>query len=195
MEPSIIEIDNFLISSEIFTEYFCCDYQKCKGCCCIIGDSGAPLEKEECRSIERNFSSFSKYMSDQGLLSVKRQGLWITDSDGDLVTPLINGEECAFTHFDKDNNCMCAIEIAHSNNKSDFKKPSSCWLYPIRVSKLSNGMTALNLHRWRICMDAFIKGDKEKIPVFKFLKEPIIASFGQDLYSKMEEIYLGYFQK
>lgn len=190
MSPAIIEIDNILVSSDIFTEHFACDYPKCKGCCCIIGDSGAPLEESECGELKSNFEKYKSYMSEQGLLSIKSQGLWVTDSDGDLVTPLIDGKECAFTYFDENDNCMCAIEKSwFDDGESKFKKPISCWLYPIRVSKLSNGMTALNLHQWHICIDAYVKGKKEGIPAFRFLKEPLTFLFGEEFYLKLEEIY------
>ena len=67
-----------------------------------------------------------------------------------------------------------------------FFKPISCRLYPIRVSKLSNGMTALNLHRWNICRDAFTNGRRKKIRVYQFLKTPLIHFFGEDFYSALE---------
>ncbi len=187
---SIIEIDNILISSAILTECFVCDYAKCKGACCVLGDSGAPLEEDECKKLEEEIVVFENYLSQKGRLSLKEKGPFVIDSDGDLVTPLNEGAECSYSFFDKDKNCLCAIEKAHFDGVTAFRKPISCWLYPIRVSKLSNGMTALNLHEWDICLDAFVKGQKEGIPVFRFLKDPLIFSFGKEFYSKLEEAYI-----
>ncbi len=183
---SIVEIDNILVSSLIFTEKFACDISKCHGSCCIIGDSGAPLTEQECSLIEGTLSSIERYLTDRGIRSINEQGPFVTDSDGDLVTPLIEGEECAYSFFDSDNNCFCGVESAHLNNQSDFRKPISCWLYPIRVSTLSNGMIALNLHQWHICLDAFNKGKRENIPVYLFLKEPLIFAFGEEFFRKLE---------
>lgn len=183
---TIIEIDNFLVSSAILTEKFICDLSKCHGACCIIGDSGAPLSKEECDLLSSEYPNFKRYLRDEGIRSVQESGPFVLDTDGDLVTPLIDGEECAYTIFDKDDNCFCGIEMAFRDGKSQFRKPASCWLYPIRVSTLSNGMTALNLHEWHICKDAFAKGRSEGVPVYKFLREPIVFAFGLEFYEKLE---------
>lgn len=186
--PTIIQIDDVLVSSEIFTEYFACDYEKCKGCCCIIGDSGAPLEESEPDAIEKNYGLFSGLMSEKGRKAVSDKGFFEIDIDGDIVTPLVPcTEECAYTHFDGNGNCFCAMERKWFAGEGDFRKPISCWLYPIRVSRLSNGTIALNLHRWEICKDAFAKGRREGIKVYQFLKEPLIQYLGEDFYEGMTE--------
>ena len=185
---TIIEIDDCLVSEEILTEYYACDYEKCKGCCCIIGDSGAPLEEIEADAIEKNYEIFSPIMSDEGRLAVASKGFFEIDRDGDMVTPLVPGsEECAYTLFDENGNCFCSMERCWFQGKGDFRKPISCWLYPIRITQLSNGTRALNLHRWHICQDAFEKGKKEKIRVYQFLREPIERYFGEDFYAALEE--------
>ncbi len=183
----IVEIGNCLVSSEIITEYFACDYPVCHGCCCIIGDSGAPLDEGEDKLFEQEYDSYRELLTPEGRAALEQQGFAVTDYDGDLVTPLVNGEECVYTCFDSDNNCFCAVEKSYYAGKSKFQKPISCRLYPIRVSRLSNGMLALNLHRWHICKDAFAKGKKEKVPVFRFLREPLIHRFGEEFYSALEQ--------
>jgi len=188
-DRTIIEIDNILISSAIFTESFICDISKCHGACCIIGDSGAPLNEQECTTLTKEYDSFSKYLRPAGIRSIEEQGLFVRDMDKELTTPLIKGEECVYTVFDKNNNCFCGIETAHRDGNSTMRKPISCWLYPIRVSYLSNGLIALNLHEWNLCLDAYAKGKREGIPVFRFLKEPLIFAFGQDFYTQLEEAY------
>lgn len=182
----IVEIGDFLVSSDIITEFFSCDYEKCKGCCCIIGDSGAPLKDGEEGELRDNFAGYKEFMTPEGMAAINNQGFAIRDYDGDLVTPLVNNEECAYTCFDAKGNCFCAIERSFSQGKCTFRKPESCTLYPIRVSKLSNGKTALNLHRWKICADAYRKGKKEGIPVYIFLREHLIHYFGEEFYSMLE---------
>ncbi|MBQ0044379.1 MAG: DUF3109 family protein [Bacteroidales bacterium] len=182
----MIEIDDCLVSSEILTEYYACDYEKCKGCCCIIGDSGAPLDESEPDAIEKNYAIFSPIMRPQGRAAVDAKGFFEIDRDGDMVTPLVDGsEECAYCHFDEAGNCFCSMERLWFQGKGDFRKPISCWLYPIRVSILRNGMRALNLHRWDICKDAFAKGKREKIRVYEFLREPIERYFGEEFYEQL----------
>ncbi len=185
---TIIQIDDCLVSEEILTEYFACDYQKCKGCCCVIGDSGAPLEEIEAEAIEKNYNIFSPIMSEEGRKAVSEKGFFEIDRDGDMVTPLVPGsEECAYTLFDEEGNCFCSMERCWFQGKGDFRKPISCWLYPIRITELSNGTRALNLHRWHICQDAFARGRRENIRVYEFLKEPIERYFGEDFYEALTE--------
>ena len=150
METMVI-IDDKIVSSEIFTECFACDYGTCGGACCIIGDSGAPMEESEPERIEANYDKFSPLMSPEGRAVVAEKGFFEIDSDGDMVTPLVPGrEECAYASCDEEGNWFCTIERSWCRGGSDFVKPISCRLYPIRVTRLSNGMTALNLHRWNI---------------------------------------------
>ena len=185
---TIIEIDDCLVSEEILTEYFACDYEKCKGCCCVIGDSGAPMEECEAGAIDKNYPIFSPIMTDAGRAAVASKGFFEIDMDGDMVTPLVPGsEECAYTIFDEEGNCFCSMERCWFQGKGDFRKPISCWLYPIRITTLRNGMRALNLHRWHICQDAFAKGKKEKVRVYEFLREPIERYFGEDFYQALCE--------
>ena len=183
----IIQIDDKLVSGEILTECFACDYAKCRGVCCVIGDSGAPLLECEIPALEKNYGNFSPAMSEEGRRAVDEKGFFEIDTDGDLVTPLVPGsEECAYCRRESGGNCLCAIEEQWNKGNGDFCKPISCRLYPIRISTLSSGMTALNLHRWDICRDAFTNGRRRKIRVYQFLKTPLIHFFGEDFYAALD---------
>ena len=176
---TIIEIGDVLVSEDVVCEFFACDYPVCKGACCIVGDSGAPLEEDELPALERDYPSFCTLMSAAGRAAAEDSGFFAIDRDGDLVTPLVPGrEECAYCHFEGDN-CLCAIE------KAGLVKPISCALYPIRVKKFKGGGMALNLHRWDICKCAFERGRREGIRVYQFLREPLIRRFGQDFYEAL----------
>jgi len=185
-KPSIIAIGDILVSSELVTEYFCCDYATCKGACCIAGDSGAPLDEAEAEILEREYDNYKELMSAEGRSRIDEVGFFEIDRDGDVVTPLLgNSEECAYTRFEGES-CWCAIERANMAGKCRFVKPISCRLYPIRVLNLSNGTKALNLHRWDICKCAFEKGRAEKVLAYQFLKGPIEAAFGADFYAALD---------
>ena len=186
--PSILQIGEILVSSEVLTEHFCCDYETCRGACCIIGDSGAPLQENETQLLERHYPQYEAWMSVEGRQRVETSGFFEVDADGDLVTPLLHGsEECAYTRFEGDN-CFCAIERAHCAGRCAFVKPISCRLYPIRASVLRNGLTALNLHRWGICKCAFEKGRRENIRVYQFLRAPLTAAYGEGFYAELCEV-------
>ena len=187
-------IGNCLVSRDIITEYFCCDYEKCKGCCCIIGDSGAPLAESELDPIENNYPKYSELMSEEGRQLIEKDGFFDIDVDGDIVTPCCAHEECAYSQIEPDGSCFCAMERCFFNGKSDFRKPVSCWLYPIRVTRMKNGMDSLKLHRWEICKDAFVKGRREKVRVYQFLREPLIHLYGEEFYSILEDVAKNFIQ-
>jgi hypothetical protein len=157
----------------------------CKGVCCIVGDSGAPLKEEELDPIEAAYDVFSPLMRPEGRAAVEEKGFFEIDRDGDLVTPLVPGsEECAFCLFE-DGNCLCSMERQFFAGKTSFRKPISCQLYPIRVVELGSGRLGLNLHRWDICRCAFEKGRREGIRVYEFLRDPLVSAFGEDFYDAL----------
>jgi hypothetical protein len=180
----MLQIDDKLISFDVFEKHFCCDLPQCLGNCCVFGQSGAPLEKEEIEMLESEIQIIESYLKPSGLKAIKKQGVAIKDFDGDMVTPLINGEECAYS-IDVDGITFCAIERAWLDGKVKFRKPISCHLYPIRVKKYST-FTAINYDQWSICEPARALGVKEGIPVYKFLKESITRAFGQKFYDEVE---------
>ena len=182
----IIEIDDILVSSDIFTEEFCCDLDACKGICCVEGDAGAPVTLDEIGGIEDALDTVWDDMSASAQAVVDKQGVAYTDRDGDLVTSVVGGKDCAFTCYEGDC-CLCALERAYRSGKTGFCKPISCALYPIREKRLGNGMIALNYNRWDVCRDAVKKGRELHLPVYKFLKEPLIRRFGAEFYEKLCE--------
>ncbi len=182
----IVEVDDCLISEEVISEYFSCDYARCRGKCCEAGDCGAPLEEREIAEVERCYPVFSPLMSEAGREAAESKGFFEIDFEGDIVTPLVPGtQECAYMHTDPEGSRLCAMERCWFRGKCNFRKPISCQLYPIRITELGNGTLALNLHRWDICADAFIKGREEKVRVYQFLKDPLIRRFGSDFYEKL----------
>lgn len=191
----IVQIDNVLVSSDILTEYFCCDLAKCKGICCIEGDAGAPITLDELALIEENLDAVRHDMSVPAQLVVEAQGVAYNDRDGDLVTSIVNGKDCVFTCYEDidiadetvKNCCLCAFEKAYRSGKIKWQKPISCALYPIREDTLSNGLTALAYHRWHVCKDAVKKGKELQMPLYKFLKEPLIRRFGEEWYEALCE--------
>jgi hypothetical protein len=180
--------DNTIVSEEIFEEHFICDLGKCKGECCVQGDSGAPLETDELGILDDIYPDVKPYLTREGQKAIENQGRYIQDIDGEWVTPLIEGRECAFTVFDENNIAKCGIEMAYLDGKVDWPKPISCHLYPIRVVKLADH-EAINYHRWPVCAAACVLGEKEKVTIHQFLKKPLIRKYGAKWYKKLEKIY------
>ena len=185
--PPILDVGGILISSDILTERFCCDYEKCKGICCVEGDAGAPVTLDEIAGIEDALDTVWQDLSAQAQSVIDRQGVAYTDQEGDLVTSIVRGKDCVFTCYDGDS-CLCALEKAFRAGKTSFCKPVSCALYPIRVKEFGNGVVGLNYNRWKICEDAIKKGQALDLPLYRFLKEPLIRRFGQAWYQELCDV-------
>ena len=190
----MVEIEDKIISNELFEKKFVCDLQKCKGGCCVEGDSGAPLKSKEIKEIATNLSIIKSEMSTKGLNAIKNNDFHYVDSDGDKVTKLVDGKECVFVVFDKNNIAKCSIESAFRKNKINFNKPISCHLYPVRVKKYDS-FTAINVDSWHVCKPACECGTELNVPVFKFLKDAIVRSWGLDFYHHLDSVYNEFFNK
>lgn len=178
-------IKNTLVSLDLIERFFACDLQSCKGQCCIDGDAGAPLLEEEKEAIDRNLPNILPLLTPGGRKEIEENGTGYYDQDGDLVTSLIEGRNCAFTIYDEEGTCLCALEKGFRDGVLPDLKPSSCFLYPVRLKEMG-GMTAVNLHRWKICGCAEKKGKKCGIRAYQFLKTPLIKKFGSEWYEELE---------
>ena len=183
----MIQIDDKLISEDIFSEEFVCNLSKCKGACCVEGDVGAPLDENETLILERIFDQVKPYLRKEGVEAIERQGTWVRDpNDNDYVTPMVEGKECAYVIFDEKGITKCGIEKAYEDGAVDWQKPISCHLYPIRVDEYRT-FTALNYHKWEICSDACALGKELKVPIYKFVKTPLIRKYGEEWYQTLCE--------
>lgn len=186
--------DKTLISEEILEEKFVCDLKACKGACCVEGEGGAPLTKEEAHTIEENWDKIKKHLKPEAIATVEKNGFSTQGFDGGLETPLMEGgEECVYTIFEEDGTAKCGIEKSYRNGEIDFMKPLSCHLYPIRTHQLPT-FEALNYHRWGICKDACSLGCELKVPIYKFLKAPLIRKYGEAWYEGLEKIAEAYLE-
>ncbi len=179
-------VKGVLISEELIDNFFCCDLNSCFGACCEEGDAGAPLEQDEIPHLEKLFPIYRKYLTREGIDKITRDGVYDIDTDGELVTPLLKDESCAFVYYEN-NIAKCAIEKAYKKGEINFQKPISCHLYPIRIKKLPD-YEALNYHQWHICYSACELGEKLNVTVIQFLKDALIRKYGKEWYAELEEI-------
>lgn len=193
----MLSIGHTVISEDIFEKQFVCDLNACKGECCVSGDSGAPLDKKELKILDKLYPVVKPYMTEKGIAAVDKNGTYYLDEDGDYTTTLVSeGAECAFVYYDEKNIAKCAIELAHKEGKlepyiSDWKKPISCHLYPIRITEYKD-YDAVNYHSWHICKPACECGKQLQVPVYKFLKEPLIRKYGEAWYNEVDAVFRAY---
>lgn len=181
------KIGKALVSDDIKEVHFVCKLSACNGDCCVEGDAGAPLEEEEISILEDYIDEIKPYMTEEGRLASDLVGVFDYDTDASYVTPLVNNRECAFVYKENGIN-FCAIEKAYLEGKIKFKKPLSCHLYPIRLKDIGE-FTAVNYDKWNICKPALINGKDLGIPLYKFLKEPLIRKFGENWYKELVEAF------
>lgn len=183
----MIEIKDTVVTLDLFREQFCCDLGACKGACCIEGDAGAPVKLEEVALLEEAAEIVWDELSPKAQEVIKAQGVVYTDQDGDIVTSIVDNKDCVFTCYDDKGCCYCAIDKAFREGRCKFQKPISCHLYPIRLSRMGS-YTAVNYHRWDVCKAATLLGKKLNLPVYKFLKEPLIKAFGQEWWDECDVV-------
>ena len=181
----MILIDDILISDDVLKKQFLCNLKACKGACCVEGDLGAPLNADELPVLTEIYAQVKPFLTQQGIDEIETQGLYILNDDGTAATPLIDGKACVYINYDADGTAKCGIEQAFLAGKIDWKKPISCHLYPIRLDK-TKYYTAVNYDKWDICNAACELGKKNQLPVYKFLKEPLIRQFGADFYEQLQ---------
>lgn len=180
----MIKVGEVLVSDDIKNVEFVCHLEKCKGACCVEGDLGAPLDEDELEIMKEIQQKVKPYLTPEGKEAIKRQGPYILDEDGDYSTPTVNGRECAYAHYDKQGVLKCGIEQAYLDGKISWRKPISCHLYPIRITRKKD-FEAINYHKWSICSDACSFGKSLKVPLYKFLKDPLIRKYGEDWYNDL----------
>jgi hypothetical protein len=183
----MIQIGKTIVSQVAFEHAFCCDLTKCKGACCVEGDAGAPLAESEVQILEEIQSAIQPFLRPEGIQSIMDQGVAIQEPNGEWVTPLVDGKECAYVVFDG-GVAKCGIEQAAAAGAVEWPKPISCHLYPIRVTKYQE-FDALNVHHWKVCAPACSLGNELKLPVFKFLKEALVRAYGADWMEEAEAVY------
>ncbi len=182
----MIKVGEVLISDDIRDKEFVCNLEKCKGACCVEGDFGAPLEEGELEVLREIYPAVKPYLTPEGIRTIEKEGTHTIDDDGEFCTPVINGRECVYSSYDKKGILKCGIEQAYNDGKIKWKKPISCHLYPIRVTSKKH-FEALNYHKWHICSPACALGKELQVPVYKFLKDPLIRKYGADWYAELEQ--------
>ncbi|MEK6450428.1 MULTISPECIES: DUF3109 family protein [Myroides] len=180
----MFQIGKTIVSEDVLEKEFVCNLSACKGECCIDGDAGAPVEKGEVDILNKVYEHVKPFLRPEGIEAIETQGTSIIGEDGELETPLIEGGECAYVIYENEM-ALCGIEKAYNEGLIDWKKPISCHLYPIRIKEFSS-FEAVNYHKWHICGDACTLGQELGVPVYKFLKDPLIRKYGEDWYKELE---------
>ncbi|MFT4094173.1 MAG: DUF3109 family protein [Niabella sp.] len=192
----MIIIDNKIISDDVVEAQFVCDLTKCKGGCCEEGDAGAPLTKEELAEVNDNYEAIKPYMAKEAIKEVDKNGKYHYDEEFGWVTPTLasDNEICVYAYREKNGLIKCAFEQAYNAGKIKWKKPISCHLYPIIAYPGKHGnYERLNYEpRKKLCSPACKLGEQLKVPVYQFLKEPLVRKYGQEFYEVLEQAVIAH---
>ncbi len=181
----MFQIGKTIVSEEILDREFVCNLSACKGACCLEGEAGAPVTKEETEILEEIYPIVKSFLRKEGIGAIEKQGFYTTNPVGDFETTLVNKKECAYAIFDDTGIAKCGIEAAYNEGIVSFRKPISCHLYPIRIQEYST-LTAVNYHAWPICDDACTLGTELKVPTYRFVKEALVRKFGIEWYEELD---------
>lgn len=187
----MFQLGKTIVSEDLLEKEFVCNLSACKGACCVEGEAGAPVTKEEVAILKEIYPKVKGFLRPEGIAAIEAQGTHVSNSLGELETPLVDGKECAYVTFNERGHASCGIEEAFNTGVIEFRKPISCHLYPVRVQDYSE-FAAVNYHRWPICDDACTLGKELKVPVYKFVKEALIRKFGVNWYNELEKVASEY---
>lgn len=188
MIRSIVQVGDVLLSPDCFEETFACQLSECGGACCVEGDAGAPVTMEETSRLRSILPTIMPFLSPAARRVIQARDISYIDPTGELAVNTVDGRDCIFAVRNGDGICLCAIDIAFRKGSISVPKPISCRLYPLRLKTFANGLVGVNVHHWDICRCAFALGRELRLPVYKFLREPLIARFGPEWYSELEDV-------
>lgn len=190
-ETTMLQIKDTLVSLDLAERFFCCDLDRCLGQCCIDGDAGAPITEAEQKILEDITPSLMPELLPAARKEIEANGVAYIDEEGDLVTSIIDGRNCVYTCYAEGGKCLCAIDRAYRDGRCTWRKPISCYLYPLRLTEYPT-FTAVNYHRWKICRSAETNGRRLGIRLYQFMREPLIERFGQEWYDELTEACEAY---
>lgn len=183
----MFQLGKTIISEDIIEKDFVCNLNACKGACCIEGEAGAPVTKEEVKILEEIYPMVKPFLRPEGIKAIEEQGTHVLSPFDELETPLVDGNECAYVTFKANGTASCGIEDAFNAGKIDFQKPISCHLYPVRIQEYDD-FSAVNYDRWPICDAACTLGKELQVPVYKFVKTALIRKYGENWYAELEKV-------
>jgi hypothetical protein len=192
--PIYAESAHFTVDLALGKTRFACDLDVCHGACCTMpADAGAPILESEIAELERVFPIVKKYLSEESLATIAKEGLWKREADGTFTIPAIRGRDCVFVTYDDNDSqtAYCAIEKAHRAGETQgFPKPISCHLFPIRI--YPNGENKYDIIYEEIpeCKGGRARGKREKVPLLEFLDSPLVRALGEERIARLKAAIL-----
>ncbi len=174
-------IGEAVVDDHVGTASFCCDLKKCKGACCTMpGGRGAPLEDDEALEIQKAYPIAKLYLTQRSIDAIEAHGMF-EGVEGAYATTCIDNRDCVFVYYDGDV-AKCSLERVFEEGRTDWRKPLSCHLFPIRVKTF--GKDSLTYEQIDECQPGREHGERLQVKLYDLLKEPLTRKYGESWYQK-----------
>ncbi|MGB2868222.1 MAG: DUF3109 family protein [Bacteroidota bacterium] len=170
------------VESSIPDIRFACELKACKGACCTMpGGLGAPLLDSELSEIEQALPVVQRYLDENHLQTIKKQGMWEGHS-GSYTTTCYQHAACVFVTYE-DGIAKCSFEKAFFRGEISWRKPLSCHLFPLRVR--GDHRDQLHFEYLPECRPALENGARKGARLVDFLKEALVRAKGTPWYEEL----------
>jgi Protein of unknown function (DUF3109) len=181
----MILIDNILLDDAVVSTPFLCNTLRCKGACCTVkGGEGAPLLDVEIEALQASILPASKYLNERSKAILATHG-GFEGIPGEYTTVCIDDADCVFVFYDGDV-AKCAIEKAYYEGTTDFQKPISCHLFPVRVGDLHGPY--LYYEKFPECAPALTHGAELGVHIPETVRDALIRAYGEEWYAALDKL-------
>lgn len=184
----MIRVRDVILSEDIATAKFACNISRCKGACCVIGDAGAPVHKNEIPALRKAFNLLKDELDPKAVETAETQGVVSGNTEKGYEINCVDTGECIFVQRDQNGAAVCAIQNAFFSGRFNWEKPISCHLYPVRLKSIS-GMDYANFEYIPdLCSAGCRRGEDEGIYLSDFLEKALVRRYGQTWYEEFKDV-------
>ena len=180
----MLKVGNTILSDDIATAQFACDLPRCKGACCVVGDAGAPVSKDEIPILHKAYRLLKDELDPKAVAVAEREGVVIGSEKKGYELACVDDSECIFVKYDENEVAYCAIQQAYFDGRINWEKPLSCHLFPVRLKKIAGFDYANFEYVPKLCSAACAKGEDENTYLAEFLERPLVRRYGQEWYDE-----------
>lgn len=183
----MIRVKDVLLSEDIATAKFSCNVTRCKGACCVVGDAGAPVSKQEIPVLNKAFRQLKHDLNPEAVEKAEREGIVLGSAENGYEINCIESGECIFVEKDEKGIAACAIQKAYYEGRFTWEKPISCHLYPVRLKHIAGFDYANFEYIPELCSAGCRKGEDENIYLAEFLETALVRRYGREWYNRFLE--------
>lgn len=175
----MFQVGDTILSEKIATERFLCDITRCKGACCVVGESGAPVDEDEIPFLEQAYRQLKKRMKPGAVECVEGEGLVLGNSENGYEINCVESGECVFATVNSNGVATCTIQDAFQRGEFSWEKPISCHLYPIRLNHIAGVEYANFEYIPDLCSTGCDRGEETGTYLSEFLETAFLRRYGR----------------